>query len=348
MSPSKILAVVCGAALALGACGDGGERGARLAFPAEQTGGVRVGSVESADPDATIGMVVAARFTEGGEHVVVLDFTPPFVKVFRRDGTLERAFVTAGDGPREMRHPMALAVAGDSLVLVAAGPRVAVFGLDGQPRGEGRTRFPVLAAEAGCGGEWIAYGPSLGTRETPWLHRIRLGPAGVRTADLEFREPIGAPTVGSGLAYGIARNADTVRVWHVLGDGAAVLGWRCGQGRPDAWAVQPLDQRGASPRRQGEMVRMTIEPGSRSLSGMAAVPGGVVLAASVVPARGDSATTELTRVTAEGERTVVVRGDYTLRDSHPRHGVLVSTTDPAPRLFTISRHDLVALFASPD
>jgi hypothetical protein len=344
---SIILAVACGAALALGACGDGGGSQARPAFPAERTeGGVRVGSVESDHPNATIGMVLAARFTESGEHVVVLDFAPPYVKVFRRDGTLERAFVTAGDGPREMRHPTALAVSGDSLVLVAAGPRVAVFGMDGQPRGEGRARFPVLAAEAGCGGEWIAYGPGSGMRErTPWLHRVRVAPEGMRAAELEFREAIAAPTIGAGLAYGIARSADTVRVWHVLGPKAAVLGFHCGQDRPEAWAVQPLDQRGESPRREGEAVRMTIEPGSRSLSGMAAVPGGVVLAASVVPAPGDSATTELTLVTAEGERTVVVPGDWTLWDSHPRHGVLVSTTDPVPRLFTVSREDLRGLFA---
>lgn len=183
---------------------------------------------------------------------------------------------------------------------------------------------------------------------TEWLHRIRMEPQGIRATEVDFREPIGAQTVGSGLAYGIARSADTVRVWHVLGAGASVLGWHCGQVRPDAWPVQPLDQRGDSPRRQGETVRMTIEPGSRSLAGMAAVPGGVVLAAQVVPAPGDSATTELTLVTAEGERTVVVPGDYTLRDSRPRHGVLVSTTDPAPRLFTVSPEELRALFASPD
>jgi hypothetical protein len=42
-----------------------------------------------------------------------------------------------------------------------------------------------------------------------------------------------------------------------------------------------------------------------------------------------------------------VTGDYTLRDSHPRHGVLVGTTDPAPRLFTISTDDLRRLFAEP-
>lgn len=91
---------------------------------------------------------------------------------------------------------------------------------------------------------------------------------------------------------------------------------------------------------------MTIGPDSRSLSGMAAVPGGVVIAARGA-ARGDSATTELTLVTAGGERTVPVAGDHTLRDSHPRHGVLVSTADPAPRLFTISRDDLRRLFPEP-
>src|SRR5688572_7368039 len=69
---SKIFAVACGAALALGACG--GESASNAAFPAERTGGVRVGSVESADPDAVIGMVLAARLTESGDRVVVLDF----------------------------------------------------------------------------------------------------------------------------------------------------------------------------------------------------------------------------------------------------------------------------------
>lgn len=341
---SKIFAVACGAALALGACG--GESTSNAAFPAERTGGVRVGSVESADPDAVIGMVLAARLTESGDRVVVLDFAPPYVKVFRRDGTLERAFLTAGDGPMEMRGPSALAVAGDSLILVAGGTRrLAVFGMDAQLRAEGRTPFPVLAAVAGCDGEWIAYGPAGGAREgMSWLHRVRLGDGGIRTADLAFREPLGAENVGSGLAYGITRNADTLRVWHVLGTAPAVLGWRCGEDQPVSWPVEPLDQRGESPRRRGDAMRMAIEPGSRSLSGMAAVPGGVVLAAHVVPAPGDSSTTELTLVTADGERTVTVPGDYTLRDTHPRLGVLVSVADPAPRLFTISADDLRRLF----
>jgi hypothetical protein len=55
-----------------------------------------------------------------------------------------------------------------------------------------------------------------------------------------------------------------------------------------------------------------------------------VLAAHVFPAPGKPAMTELTLVTERGEQTVAVTGDYTLRDSHPRLGVLVSTSDPGP------------------
>jgi hypothetical protein len=337
---------VCSLAVALAGCGGRDAPAAEAGFPAARRDGARAGWRETADPRASIGLVLAARFTESGDRIVLLDFAPPYVKVFRRDGSLERAFLSEGRGPMEMRHPAALAVAGDSAILVADGTRVAVFGMGGQLRGEGRTGFPVLAAAAGCDGEWIAYGPTFRAGNEPaWLHRLRIGHGPAQTVDLEFRDALGDRMIGSGLAYGIARNSDTVRVWHVLTEKPAVLGWGCGQARPDAWAVKALDQRGESPRRQGDAVRMAIEPGSRSLSGMAAVPGGVVLAAQVVPGPGDSATTELTLVTAAGERTVSVPGDYTLRDSHPRHGVLVSTTDPTPRLFTISIDDLRRLFA---
>ena len=88
---------------------------------------------------------------------------------------------------------------------------------------------------------------------------------------------------------------------------------------------------------------MTVGPGQRTLAGMAAVPGGVVLAAHVVPRPGEPASTELT-LADNGEQGVAVSGTYTFRDSHPRMGVLVSTNDPVPRLFTISPDDLLRLF----
>src|SRR5688500_8538582 len=161
-----------------------------------------------------------------------------------------------------------------------------------------------------------------------------MGPDSMRIADLEFRQARGDGMIGHGLAYGIARAGDTMRVWHVLTEEPAVLGWACGESRPRAWPVRPLSER-TSTERDGKAVRMTIEPGQRMLAGMAAVAGGVVLAAQLVPERGKPATTELTLVTAKGERTVAVTGAYRLRDSHPRLGVLVDSDDPVPHLFTI-------------
>lgn len=337
---------VCGLALVLGACGGGDAPARRVVFPAQRTDdAVRVGTVESADRNAAIGRVIAARFTESGDHVVVLDYAPPYVKVFRRDGTLDTTFLGRGSGPLEIRDPAALAVAGDSLILVADGSRrVAIFGMDGQLRTEGRTGFPVLAVSAGCDGEWVAYGPTFQSGAQPtWLHRLRIDTRRLVIADLDFRDALGTGVIGNGLPYGIARNGDTVRVWHVLSADPAVLQWACGQPRPDARPVRPLTQRD-HPERGGEAVRMTVGPGQRTLAGMAAVPGGVVLAAHVVPRPGEPATTELTLVTGSGEQTVAVTGDYTLRDSHPRMGVLVSTNNPVPRLFTISPDDLLRLF----
>jgi hypothetical protein len=340
------LLAACAFLLVLTACGGADAPVPRGEFPAPRAeDAVQVGRVDTSDPNAAIGRVVAARFTGSGERVVVLDYAPPYVKVFRRDGTLDTAFLARGGGPLEIRDPAALAVAGDSLILVADGSRrVAVFSLDGVLRAEGRSGFPVLAASAGCEGEWIAYGPTFGRGTQPsWLHRVRADAGRLQVEDLDFRDALGSGVIGNGMPYGIARSGGSVRVWHVLGAAPAVLGWTCGETRPHAWPVRPLTQRN-SRRGGGDAVRMSVGPGQRTLAGMAAVPGGVVLAAHVVPRPGEPASTELTFVTDKGEQSVTVAGTWTLRDSHPRMGVLVSTNDPVPRLFTISPEDLHRLF----
>lgn len=329
--------------LALGACAAEDAPVVRTEFPASVAGSaVQVGRVET--PEAAIGRVVSARFTANGENVVVLDYAPPYVKVFRRDGTLVASFLDKGGGPHEMRDPAALAVAGDSLILVADGSRrVAVFTTTGELRREGRTPYPVLAATSGCG-EWLVYGPDFQSTGRPtWLHRLRFEAARARSEDLEFRDPVGGDVIGNGLPYGIARSGDTTHVWHVLGETPSILRWSCGDSRPDAKRVAPLASR-ETKQPKGESVRMSVHPGRRTLAGMAAVQGGVVVAAQVVPKPGQPKETELTLITPSGEFTVLVTGAYTLRDSHPLLGVLVSTADPIPRLFSVSESDLRAMF----
>jgi len=97
----------------------------------------QIGGAEESDPKSTLSRVISARLTEDGQHFVVLEGFAPYVKVFRRDGSLRSAFLQAGDGPGEMRSPAALAVSGDSAIMVLGGRgRAAVFDLDGDLRVE--------------------------------------------------------------------------------------------------------------------------------------------------------------------------------------------------------------------
>jgi len=83
----------------------------------------------------------------------------------------------------------------------------------------------------------------------------------------------------------------------------------------------------------------------RTLGGIAAVPGGVVIAEHVIGRRAETSTTELT-LEANGrvERRITVPGNFVLRDSRDGVGVLVSSNDPVPHLFVVSQRDLRDLF----
>ena len=184
-------------------------------------------------------MVTAARLSEGGRHVVVLDYVPPYVKVFDQNGRFERSFLRSGAGPGESRRPVALAVSGDTAILVAdASGRMMVFGMNGVLRREATdTRMRVLAATAGCGDEWVTYGPKYGrdaSRPT-WLHRVRLAEAGtVHTVDL-IADSLASDMLPMGVAYGlVAYGRRGNRVAHAgsraVAGGVALRGRR---GAPD-------------------------------------------------------------------------------------------------------------------
>ncbi|HTE18017.1 MAG TPA: hypothetical protein VK689_06515, partial [Armatimonadota bacterium] len=87
---------------------DPGQRLATIGAPASDTAAA-----------SALGIVLAARITPSGAHVVVLDAVPPFVKVFDRSGRLRSAFLMQGGGPSESVGPSAIGVAGDSAILVA-------------------------------------------------------------------------------------------------------------------------------------------------------------------------------------------------------------------------------------
>jgi len=303
---------------------------------------------ENGPAEAVVGRVVAARVTEGGRHVVVLDFAPPYVKVFDSKGRFVRAFLRSGGGPGEALHPVALAASGDTAIFVAdVSGRLMVFGMDGRLRHEAtETRTRVLAATAGCAGDWVVYGPRAGSGAHPptWLHRVRVGTGGTMVSRDLLPDSLASDRLPMGIAYGLVSDGRRVRALHTLGAAPVLATWGCGDAavRLAAHDIPGREKRAAAQRR-GDRARLEIAPGSRSRGGMAAVAGGVVIAELVV---GRPPTTELTLLRDDGtRRTAAVQGDYVIRDSRPGVGVLVSSTDPVPRLFLISEAELLALFA---
>ena len=344
-APAALLAAVS----LLAACG-AEPRGSPSPAPFAdlQRHALHIGLEESGPASAALGHVIAARVTEGGEHVVVLDFVAPYVKVFDARGHLRTAFLQKGGGPAEARQPTTIAVEGDSLVLVGSGTReVSVFTLDGELRA--RARLPgvlPLAAASSCPGEWLLYGPRpeprLGRGVVSWLHRVRfVAPDSVEvTSVLDDAIP---PRIPAGIPYGLVADGEGALVRHTLGARPRLLRVPCAGGQPRVLHEgAPLAQ--AEPVRAGEgMMRTSVVPGMRAPGGVAAVEEGVVYGENVFLGRGQSRL-DLTLLEGGRERTLSVAGSYVLQDSRPGVGVLVSTSDPVPQVFLLKPGDFRAMF----
>lgn len=338
------------AAALLAACGGAntGTQADRLfADPARHR--MDTGARDDARREATLGIVTAARLSESGRYVVVLDFVDPYVKVFDGRGRFVRSFLRPGRGPGEARLPTALAVSGDTAILVSdATGRLMVFGFDGVLRHEGTGTMSVLAATAGCGDDWLVYGPRFGggTTTPTWLHRVRLGDNGTLRSEDGFPDRQTADRLPHGVAYGLVSDGQRRLLWHTLGAETRLAAWSCGEAMPRLGAgVASTAETGIRTEPTPGGIQVAIGPGARARGGMAAVRGGVVVAELVTGKEPGSVTTHLVLRRDDGtRRSAVIPGSYILADSRPGVGILVSTSEPVPHVFLISEADLLASF----
>lgn len=317
---------------------DPGQRLATIGAPASDTAA-----------GSALGIVLAARITPGGAHVVVLDAVPPFVKVFDRSGGLRSAFLTQGGGPLESVGPSAIAVAGDSAILVAdVAGGIATFDFDGKPTGRiPSLGFIPLAAMEACGA-WMFYGPrfSAGSSgEAHWLHRLPAGAADAGALESFVHDSLASSALGVGKPYGFVATENGAVVRHDLGSTPSLVRWTCGNGTP---AVSPLPAVavGERPppltRTEGGMMAR-VEPGMASPVGLASSRAGTVVA-NRIATRGESAVTVMHLLRGNDVATIRLPGDYVIRDSRPGTGVLVGTIDPVPQLFLLSESAFDNLF----
>lgn len=308
---------------------------------------LQIGLDESVPRDGTLGRIVAARLTDGGAHVVVLDFVAPYVKVFDSRGHFVRAFVQPGSGPREARLPTALGTSGDSLILLTdATGRISLFGLSGELRAQlPDPGFAVLSAAGVCGSEWMIYGPRFtgGGRPT-WMHRVRIGTNGITAATHALADSLASPIIPNGVAYGLVNGRDGAVLWHTLGAERTLWEWRCGEAPPQAtYRVHAGDAVRAT--RKGTGVTMRLGPGSRTLAGIALIGGVVMIGEHVIGRGAEDSHTEFSLI-RDGHVAAQARapGSYVIRDSRPGVGVLFSTRDPVPQVFLVREADVLGMF----
>ncbi len=121
--------------------------------------GVRIGAEVNPDSEAeAFRRILDAQLTPDGRFVVALDASPPFVRVFNPDGSLEAAFLPRGEGPGEAESPEALAVSNDRILVLEPG-RASVLTLDGELVEDRPIDFWPTSAARGCADGFLVYGP---------------------------------------------------------------------------------------------------------------------------------------------------------------------------------------------
>jgi hypothetical protein len=311
----------------------------------------RLASIGTAggDTSSALGIVLSARITSSGDHIVVLDAVPPFIKVFERSGRLRSAFLRQGGGPSESVGPASLAVSGDSVVLVTdVGGGVSTFDFDGHPM----HRIPslglvALAATEACGA-WLLYGPrfSAGSAgEALWLHRLLIDAADASALESFVSDSLASSGLGIGKPYGFVATSGGAVARHDLGSTPSLINWSCDTGTAQ---VTPLPAAAIGRRpppltRTEEGLVARLEPGIASPVGLAALKGGHLLA-NRETARDQSVRTVLYLIRGGETVRAEVPGDYALRDARPGEGVLIGTPDPMPQLFLLEESAVEDLF----
>jgi hypothetical protein len=173
--------------------------------------------------------------TRVGSRLALLDLLPPHIKIFDSTGAGVSSFLTTGDGPGQMRMPVALTTWDDSTIVIAdVSGSLAAWNISGRLLREGRG-VPGLAimGMVRCGERLVLYGPSIDSTATGeptwvWLRELAADLATIELSGLrETMEPGEIHGVG-GKVYGISVTSDSLlNLRHQFGPAPRVLQVRC-------------------------------------------------------------------------------------------------------------------------
>lgn len=187
---------------------------------------VTIGRQLEGPPGEIFTEIVDGRITPDGRHVVLLDASPPYVRVFDREGTLIDALAPEGDGPTEARDPHSVAVTDSSFALAEIG-RISITSLEGDRLATFRElSFIPQSIARGCAGDWIVYGPGRDADSIRWLHALSAAEDSTTARTIFADENPGLPTIVRRFRPVVARDG-RVLVYHDAPDTPRILEFDC-------------------------------------------------------------------------------------------------------------------------
>ncbi len=315
---------------------------------------VHVGRGGSGNELAVFSRVSGARVSPAGRVVVVLDPSPPFLRVFDSSGDLSHALVPRGGGPGEARRPGSFAVS-DSLILLAHdGSNLSLFDVSGRFIARHRVdRFVPLGVTRACTDDaWIVYGPSADAMwnagDKAWLHYVELVDGGKEMRHRPvYSDSTRVERLMFGKRYDLVTTEDHVYVLHGYAEPPQILAWSCRTGETST--IPTVEPEEVSPRRtalQGGGTGTILTLPDTLSQGIGVVDSTLVSAWLIGHADADAAErTEFRAWTGAEWEPTAVTGDYEIRDSQPGVGLVLSSSDSIPEVFLIAEREFSAALA---
>ena len=301
--------------------------------------GVRIGAeVNPASEAEAFRRIRDAQLTPDGRFIVVLDVSPPFVRVFNRDGSLEAAFVPHGEGPGEAEQPEALAVS-DRRILVLEPGRASLLTLAGNLIDDRTISFWPTSAARGCGDDFVAYGPGPDRDGAiVWLRSFRTlteTPAailrGASPAELAaYRRR------ATGRSSRLARAGGLTILHHDARDPPETLTMSCPGYRMSAVDTIPEFREPVAGSEQrvtgGASVQLLL--GTYLFTGAAILNQTPVLSAWEIVGAGTESGTHFIPAHV-GSPTFYTSSEVALLDAQPGHAVLLEAGSPVPHIIVV-------------
>lgn len=297
--------------------------------------GVRIGAqVDPGSDGETFLRIRDAQFTPDGRFIVVLDASPPFVRLFNPDGSLETAFVPHGEGPGEAELPEALAVSNDRILVLEPG-RASVLTFDGELIEDRAISFWPTSAARGCGDDFLAYGSGpYSDGNIDWLRSFRTldeTPAavlrGASPAELSaYRRR------ATGRSSRLARAGASVILHHDARDPPETLTLACPGNRTFSVDTVPEFKQPVVGRERsftGGAARQ-LQLGTHQFTGATILDQTSILSARVIGESG-------TRFIPARDRSPAyyTSSDVALLDAQPGHGVLLAAYTPVRHIILV-------------